>query len=428
MQTEPRNCGSRIAGKDFGERGNRVNRLAQWADLLISNASLDRGPFEEILVTEFPYLTNALSSIYRPWNVSGDSGRPQQQSFVICTGSNNLHLAAHLIRSLRRVHNSQTIIEIAYAGDEDLRPDHRSFLAGLEPDILFIDLLERFPAARDDLVKSGWAMKPFALLASFSSRAILMDADAVFLTSPDFLFDTHPALNKTGTLFYHDRAARAGEDKRKLWVKAQLEAAGRSPSTHLATESLFYQENTWWEQDSGVVAVDRANVRALLGLIFAAWMNTKTVRKQVTYQTFHGDKETYWLAMELSGFEYFFQPWYAGNLGVARNVSSKTPGAEPKAEVCGTHMLHLDQLHKTPFWINGGLYDHKNEPERGFAEMTHYISGHASGRGPQWSFPRDNVACLNGGEVTELSDEIRATWKRTCEEAATVDGMIKDIE
>ncbi|KAB5554871.1 mannosyltransferase putative-domain-containing protein [Coniochaeta sp. 2T2.1] len=293
----------------FGERGNRVNRLALRADLLISNASLDRGTFEEILVTEFPYLTNALSSIYLPWNDSGDNGRPQQQSFVICTGSNNLHLAAHLIRSLRRVHNSQTTIEIAYAGDEDLRPDHRSFLAGLEPDILFIDLLQRFPAARDDLVKSGWAMKPFALLASISSRAILMDADAVFLTSPDSIFGTHPALNKTGTLFYHDRAARAGEDKRKLWVKAQLEAAGRSPSTYLATESLFYQEKTWWEQDSGVVAVDRANVRALLGLIFAAWMNTKTVRKQVTYQTFHGDKETYWLAMELSGIRLLLSAW-----------------------------------------------------------------------------------------------------------------------
>lgn len=422
----------------FGERGNRVNQLAQWADLLIENPSQPRGRLEDALVTHFPYLDGALPSIYTPWSSPGNNAeapRSSQPSFVICAGAGNFHLAAHLIRTLRRVHASQTAIEIAYAGDGDLRPEQRSFLSGLEPGISFIDLLQRFPAAERDLVGSTWAMKPFALLAAASSRAVLMDADAVFLSSPDSLFDTHPALKQSGTLFFHDRAALGGKDKRRVWVRNQLEAAGREPSTYLATESLFYRGETWWEQDSGVVALDRPNPRVLLGLIFAAWMNTKDVREQVTYQTFHGDKETYWLAMELSGFDYFFQPWYAGNIGTIPTETAEKQQSEEDLDhlavdevlqICGTHMLHLDHLGETPFWFNGGVYDHKGHPDRGFAELTHYLVGDIGGPRPQWSFPGDR-SCLRGTGVKALPDEIRTAVQRIREEASMVDEMIKGL-
>lgn len=409
----------------FGERGNRVNQLAQWAELLIKHPSQHREAFEEALVAQFPYLAGALGSVYTPWSVPRNKGRDTTPSFVICAGSSNYHLAAHLVRSLRRVHGSQTPIEIAYAGDADLKAEQRGFLHDLEPGISFIDLLQRFPAAQQDLVGSGWAMKPFALLAAASSRTILMDADAVFLTSPDSLFDSHPGLQETGTLFYHDRAARAGEKKRSLWVKAQLEAAGRQPSSYLATESLFYRAESWWEQDSGVVALDRTNPRVMLGLIFAAWMNTKDVRDQVTYMTFHGDKETYWLAMELSGFDYFFQPWYAGNIGTVPDMTAEQVQGLAKVKVCGSHMLHMDQLGETPFWTNGGIYSHKNKPAAGYAEMTHYLVGGLTGLRPRWSFPDVDVACLEGTGVRPLPEEIKMTVRRIREEAITVDQMIK---
>lgn len=131
-------------------------------------------------------------------------------------------------------------------------------------------------------------MKPFALLASAHRRAILMDADALVLTSPDSLFNIHPTLRQTGTLFFHDRAAVSGGDERRSWVKAQIQAAGI-----VATESLFYKGAAWYEADSGVVALDRANLSVLLGLMFAAWMNTKDVREEVTYRIFYGDKEDF---------------------------------------------------------------------------------------------------------------------------------------
>lgn len=425
-----------LNNSQFGERGNRVDRLAQWADLLIKHPSQPRDAFEEALVRQFPYLAGALGSIYTPWSsASGKTGRrAASPSFVICAGSRNFHLAAHLVRGLRRVHGSKTAIEIAYAGDDDLEAEHRSFLRDLEPNVSFIDLLQRFPAARQDLEGSGWAMKPFALLAAASSRAVLMDADAVFLTSPDSLFDgaqPHPGLQRTGTLFFHDRAARAGEHKRRLWVQAQLEAAGRQPSAHLATESLFYRAETWWEQDSGLVAVDRTNPRAALGLVFAAWMNTKAVRDQVTYRTFHGDKETFWLAMELSGLDYFFQPWYAGNVGTISQQQPQGGEADPPAteevQICGSHMLHLDRLGETPFWTNGGLYAHKAQPELGYAEMTHYMAGGLGGVRPEWSFPNPDNACLNGTGARPLPEEIKATVRRLRDEASTVDEMIKRL-
>ena len=49
-------------------------------------------------------------------------------------------------------------------------------------------------------------MKPFTLLALKYPRTILADVDAIFLRSPDDLFNQHTGLSETGALFYHDRA------------------------------------------------------------------------------------------------------------------------------------------------------------------------------------------------------------------------------
>ena len=62
-------------------------------------------------------------------------------------------------------------------------------------------------------------MKPFALLASKYPRTILVDADAIFLRSPDDLFDQHAGLSETGALFYHDRAIGSDDGlERQLYI------------------------------------------------------------------------------------------------------------------------------------------------------------------------------------------------------------------
>jgi len=392
--------------------------------------------FEAHIIAQFPHLAGALSSIYRPWSLDHEPPASpladRGHSFVICAGSGNYYLAAHLIRSLRRVHGSTTLFEVAYAGTDDLQPKHRDFLAGLGSNIEFLDVLQRFPAARWDLAKSGWAMKPFALLASARPRAILMDADALFLISPDSLFDEHPGLAKTGTLFFHDRAATGGDDDRRNWVKDQIAAAGIEPSDYLANESLFYSGATWYEQDSGVVAVDRTNTRALLGLMFTTWMNTKDVRDEVTYKVFYGDKESFWVAMELAGFEYTFQPWYAGTMGtISEEGDEGGVNLEDPTEICGTHMLHLDYHGETPFWINGGVYEHKGEREKGYARMTHYWVGNTSSireTQPNWYWHAGNVACLKETGVKVLPDVVHENALKNNEQAAQVDDTIKKLK
>ncbi|KAK5211158.1 hypothetical protein LTR41_003770 [Exophiala xenobiotica] len=410
----------------WGEMGKRVRQLSQWARLVFDHpSSEERQLLSDALVSQFSFLADTNETIYTPW------GPPTAEftsrvGYVICTGSNNFHLAAHLITSLRRVHQSSSPIEIAYAGDGDLRPEHRAFLQDLAPGISFIDLLDRFPSAHDDLINGGWAMKPFALLASSHKLAILVDADALFLTSPDWLFESNSGLSRTGTLFFHDRAAVGGTDDRRFWVKDQIKAAGLGPSRYLATESLFYAGATWYEMDSGVVAVDKTRIPVLLGLMFATWMNTKAVREAVTYKIFYGDKETFWLAMELSGVEYFFQPWYAGTMGTITEAKSQDKG---KVEICGTHMLHLDQLGQVPFWINGGVYEHKDDPKRAYAQMTHYWVGETSDirySQPDWYWINGNTACLKEGGVRKIPGRIRRSMQSIQAQARRVDEMIRE--
>ncbi|KIV86684.1 hypothetical protein PV11_02281 [Exophiala sideris] len=416
----------------WGERAIKVRQLTQWADLAVKNPAAERKAFQNALQTEFPFLAGTDSLIYTPWSASAKQFS-SQVGMVICTGSNNFHLAAHLIASLRRVHKSKLPIEIAYSGDNDLRPEHRTFLQNLESGISFIDLLDRFPHAHDELVNGGWAMKPFALLASSYTKSMLVDADAIFLTSPDSIFDINPGLHRTGTLFFHDRAALGGGDERRFWVKDQIAAAQIEPSHYLSTESLFYSGKTWYEADSGVTAMDKSRPDVLMGLIFATWMNTKTVRDEVSYKVFYGDKETFWVAMELSSVDYFFQPWYAGTMGTITKEDGQPESMDlksTKVEICGTHMLHLDHLGQTPFWINGGIYEHKEDPSTGYSTMTHYWVGETSDirlTQPQWYWVNGNTGCLRETGVRVIPDHIRKNIEKIESEATRVDGLIRNM-
>jgi alpha 1,3-mannosyltransferase len=415
-----------LNNSQWGKRGTLIRHLSQWAGLLIEHPSLDTKSFEASLQSHFPFLAGTEKTIYTPWSTietfNSDFG------FVICAGSSNFHLAAHLIATLRHVHYSTAPIEIAYAGDDDLKPEHRSFLQKTETGTSFINLLDRFPHAREDLLHSGWAMKPFALLASTHKRAVLVDADAIFLTSPDSLFETNPGLNRTGTLFFHDRAATGGDAERRDWVRDQLAAAGIQPSNFLENESLFYSGAAWYEADSGVVAMDKTRPSVILGLIFATWMNTKTVRDEVSYVVFYGDKETFWVAMELSSADYHFQPWYAGTIGhVTDEIEPGADLMENEYEICGTHMLHLDHVGQAPFWFNGGIYENKGHTDAGYTTLTHYWVGETDEirhSQPNWYWVDGNIGCLREKGIKVLYAPMLSTIEAIKEQATRVDDLI----
>jgi hypothetical protein len=139
--------------------------------------------------------------------------------------------------------------------------------------------------------------------------------------------------------------------------------------------------------------------------------------------------------MELSNVEYFFQPWYAGTLGTiskedgpGQQQQSESDLADKKVEICGTHMLHLDHSGETLLWINGGIYENKGTPGKGFANMTHYWVGDThdirlTQPEHQWYWHAGSVPCVRETGVKEVPGDVRGVIERIKIEAKEVDEM-----
>lgn len=418
-----------LGNSEWGKRGQITKKMIQWAESLARKPDdvdkIERASFQAALLRLLPFLADTETSVFTPRTFSTDGNFSSDVGIVICAGSNNFHLAAHLIRNLRRVLGSKLPIEIAFAGENDLQLKHRKFLA--REGVVFIDLLNSFPAARQDLENSSWAMKPFALLASSHTRTILIDADAIFLSSPDDIFESNPDLNRTGLLLFHDRASGGRGGDSLDWLKAQMKSANITISSYLATQSLFYSGAATYEADSGVLAIDKTRPSLMLGLLFATWMNTKHVREEITYKFFQGDKETFWIAMELANVDYSFQPWYAGSIGkIGTDQTSEYDPSTIQVVICGKHMLHLDHLGQQPLWFNGGIYKDKDSPETGFGELTHFWSGRQD-EIPHWYWKKGSFACVNVKNVYPLSDLVKNTLDLTRVQVLEVDDLIRAL-
>ncbi|KAL8727712.1 MAG: hypothetical protein Q9181_005611, partial [Wetmoreana brouardii] len=249
---------------------------------------------------------------------------------VICTGNKNAIFAAHAIRTLRNVLKSILPVEIVYAGDQDLDFRHRRMLTSLGPDISLLDLTMVFDDSAAGLREGGWAMKPFAMLASRFAQVILMDADAGFFEALNHVFDAIPDLKDSGTLFWHDRALTfGGGADRHIWLRSVF--ANRTLSPTLA-QSLFWRQKLGHLMDSAVVT-----------------------------------KETFWLAAELSNVPYSFIPTYAGSIGSADNDTNSS------MRVCSSQAVHLDAA-KRPFWFNGSFRKNK-KAGTALVDFTHYRLG-----------------------------------------------------
>jgi alpha 1,3-mannosyltransferase len=416
-----------VDAADWGLMARRVRQWGEWGAEIVAKPDLDQQPLIDAISAQFPWFENSEKSLYIPWA----SPRSSQTGIVMCVGSSNYHMAAHAIATLRRVHGCRLAIEIAYAGDDDLSPQHRAFLHSVADSVTFIDLLDTFPNAQLDLIHAGWAMKPFALLAASKPQTILIDADAIFLTSPDRLFQSHPGLARTGALFYHDRAIPGDGLEQRLYIESQLGQAGVPPSDFLTHDSLMYAGDSRFEADSGLVAFDKSVPGVFLGLIFAVWMNTRAVREAFSYKMFHGDKETFWIALELTGVPYTFEKLYAGSIGLAESGSASQPAAPAEPiRLCGKHMLHLDESGSFPFWFNGGIYEDKDRPDQGYVNLTHYWvddRDRTQGSWPRWWWEGNNVACVREDNVKVVEAAIRETLSRIVQEATTLDEKIRNI-
>lgn len=373
---------------DLAGKGLRVSVLATLLEAIIEDPTIPRESFFGFRTQDFGWWRLS-GKTYLPWGDSLES----EVGIVMCVGQKDFVLAAQNIRTLRNVLGSTIPIEIFYAGEHDFPWEKREKLRGLSSNIQILDILDFYDdtvaGINDSLTENGWVIKPFAMLASRFQKAILVDADTIFLQRPDAYFDDDIHLKETGTLFYHDRAVKGsytGWTDTLKWIKKVLK--DRKPSSMLR-ESIFWTAKLEHQQESGVVFMDKGKAGIFTSLMFATWMNTKAAREHVHKHVF-GDKETFWLACELTSTPYYFNPFYTGMIG------HYEAGAK---ELCSVQLLHLDSK-GSPFWLNGGLRENKRlDQELGhkkFAILTDYIpAGVTWAEQPRWRYLKHGVFCTD---------------------------------
>lgn len=247
----------------FAEMGLRTR---MYASLLEHPRLRNFDYFEQILWPFLPGIKTLRQTFVGPLK------RGRTRGIVMSLGSRDFEYAVHFLSTLRSVYHSSLPVEVYYYGDEDLAPNLRAYLTATFAHVRTVDLEQLcfFDADQVQLRGQGYALKTFALVATNLTDVILADADAVFLTPPESLFE-QPGYGATGTLFFHDRDhIREGASTTiRTFLEAQLGA--REPSAQLRG-SAFWQKRGIYEQESGVVVVDKSRPAVFSALLFTAWM------------------------------------------------------------------------------------------------------------------------------------------------------------
>ncbi|KAG2229777.1 hypothetical protein INT48_006257 [Thamnidium elegans] len=323
--------------------------------------------------------------IYPYWkNAFHIANQTSGQGIVMCVGNGQFKFAASSIRTIREVLHCDLPIEIFFIRENDLSQAKRYYLSSEFTNIRLMKL--------EDYVSTyytrfgGWAMKPFAMLASTFTEIIMMDADVFFLQDPALLLDD-PAYKKTGSLFFYDRTLFAGWEKGPDWLRSFL-----STMSPLVPKTRWFKGTSSHEQESGVVVMNKK--KSLLGLLSTCKLNGITERDEVVYKHIHGDKETFWIGHEIMQTPYSFIKSYGaviGNMGRGGDDGDTS-------YVCGVQ-LHLDTS-GLPLWLNGGLYRNKNKQPFEYLNFTHYAEGE------DWQF---ETHCIKDTDkIYEIPNRLRS--------------------
>ena len=260
---------SKIDGPNLFSMAKHISTFSRLLEAILSDTSIDRRPFLDLRKRYFGWWKPS-DDTHLPWDAKSHT-----TGIVLTAGQGNMRFAAHAIRTLRRVVKTDLPIQVAYGGDEDLPADKRQQMRELDSNLELINILDHFDEEVAGLRIGGWAMKPFAALASSFERVIIIDADTIFMQRPDEWFEEDADLKRTGTLFFHDRAYNGR--KTTDWVKDLLKESGRKPSPTL-NATMYWQEELEHQQESGVVYFNKAIPSAFMSLLFTTYMNTEHVR------------------------------------------------------------------------------------------------------------------------------------------------------
>uniref|UniRef100_L2FMZ3 Glycosyl transferase n=1 Tax=Colletotrichum fructicola (strain Nara gc5) TaxID=1213859 RepID=L2FMZ3_COLFN len=339
--------------------------------------------------------------------------KPKNAGIVIPTGSGTLRFACHLVASLTRVHRTTLPIQIVYAGDEDLSEEDRDTLVqaaatGDNGHIEFLDITTVFNDTTLRLAEGGWAIKPFAALGSRFEEVILLDADVVFMQAPEQLLQQRSYRDK-GALLFHDRLLWKGQfPERHDWYHEMI----KRPSEELS-KSRVWTERYAEEGDSGIVVLNKGRLDVLMGLLHIGWQNTYAVRNSWTYRITYGDKETYWIGLEVTGSKYSFSRHYGGMVGwrfPIRGVQTDM------TQVCSFVIAHVDEVDNL-LWYNGGLLKNKMGNATEFEVPTHWMIDQQWVKGAK----KKDMSCMVGTNVRELLDHEKNILGKSIEAAQDVD-------
>ncbi|PIA90940.1 hypothetical protein CB0940_11410 [Cercospora beticola] len=362
------------------------------------------------------------------------------KGIVFTGGDKQVRYIMTSIRGIREM-GCMLPVEVLFLGDEDIREENRDKLEEIEG----VTTRNIAQMIRDEgWTLRGWAAKPFAILMSSFREVIFIDADALFLQTPDLLFHS-PGYVETGALFFKDRNLMP--ENRRDWIKSIL------PRPHSAN----VKKNRMWTgesghmQDSGVVVIDKW--KHFVALLLTTRMNgpdrdgDKKIGKKGVYEMVYGDKETFWLSWEMAGdLGYSFHDSVAGTMGTpgplepaegekapeeevdedederkpvgsgqeppndkAPKKKKKKPKGQGEDTVCSSQLLHFDD-EGMPFWFNGWLARSKEHDAslEIYPRFDGYMTeppetGKHEKEGITWHVRKSNVVCLHKQTFTRFT-------------------------
>eukprot|EP00833_Pecoramyces_ruminatium_P017539 jgi/Orpsp1_1/1191571/evm.model.d7180000087073.1 len=358
---------------EFGEYKtpkNKNNELLAYREKLINNSSfLSTNKFNELNDNKlmFSVLHQSLFRWlygHRYYSLSDIVKSSNGKGIVICAGNPHFKYVRSTIDSLRNILNSTLPIEIFYNGEDDLSEENRKILNEFD-NVYLSDISTYFDNKIIDI--SGFAIKPFSILASRFEEVLLMDADVVYLHDPEELFEEEGYLN-TGTLFFKDRTLFPGPNEQLNWLKLWM--VDPLPET----KSLrFYNEKTKHEMESSTVLIHKT--KTLIGLLSVCKLNEGKIRKDVVYKMVYGDKETFWLGFDMARQHYNMY-----------SVPCAYVGKVNENKICG-HIGHVVD-NKLYFWNGHLVKEKKNVDSLEYIDFDIYFmeNDHI-----EWS---DDLSCL----------------------------------
>lgn len=303
-----------------------VEDLTNYRDMKLSTEH----NVEEVIEIEnklFPWLSDDLS-----WDSFKIGSMANSKGIVMTVGNFYFPYAVHNIKILRSL-GCDLPIEIFHGGESDLSKDKLEHLQSFK-DVNVYNIYSRYDGEK--IVLEKYDYKAFSIVASSFKEVLFVDADVVFLTDPSSMFSDDEYL-KSGALFFHDRFLNFGTSGER-WLRS-LMPAGREFSQK-AKDGPFWRKKSRFQLESGTMLFNKE--KHWFGLLMTLKLNTGDGKMQMSRQTY-GDKETFWIALELAGEDYGYYDAEAGVIG------KKVGGNRLKGNIIHTHP------DGRIFWIQGGI-------------------------------------------------------------------------